>query len=128
MRVAAALLFLALAGFFALGALGPAGGAAAPERPRPHAFVGEVSAVYPAMSKLVVRENLRAGATKGTTFLVNSHTRIVRGKKPAELSEIRANDHVTIKYVTEAGGLRRALTIRVVPVASSEPAAPSASK
>jgi hypothetical protein len=92
-----------------------------PHRPRIHSLVGEVVEVQPADQKLIVRETLHDGSPKTTTFSTTSRTVVVRGADPATLADVRANDHVTIKYREDAAKNKEAVTIRITPSAAPKP-------
>ncbi|MGH9443813.1 MAG: hypothetical protein ACRD16_16230 [Thermoanaerobaculia bacterium] len=92
-----------------------------PRRPRVHSFVGEVVEVQAAQQKLIVRETLRDGSPKTTTFLTNARTVVVRGADAAGLADVHANDHVTIKYREDASKNKEAVTIRITPSAAPKP-------
>ena len=94
---------------------------APPRRPKIHSFVGEVVEILAAEKKLTARETLRDGSPKTTTFALTNDTTVSRGKDSCTFSDIRVNDHVTIKYSDEPGGARRALTVRVTPSAAPKP-------
>ena len=94
----------------------------APRRPRVHSLVGEIVQVRPAEQKLIVRETLRDGSPKTTTFTTTPKTTVVRGADAATLADIRANDHVTIKYREDSARNKEAVSIRVTP--SAAPRAP----
>jgi len=91
--------------------------APAPERARIHGFVGEIVQIYPAIGRIVARDSLRAGSRKETTFQIERSTRITRAGLAGSAADIHRGDHVTIKYLVAAGGVRRAVTILVTPVA-----------
>jgi hypothetical protein len=95
----------------------PKSGSPEPHRTRPRGFVGEVVAVSAAESSFTARETLNDGSPKTTTFRTTPQTRITCGKDPCALSDVKANDHVTVKYADAASGERRALTVRVTPAA-----------
>ncbi len=90
----------------------------APRRPRIHSFVGEVVEVQAAVRKLVVRETLRDGSPKTTTFSTTAKTAVVRGADTATLADVRANDHVTIKYREDSAKNKEAVAIRITPSAA----------
>ena len=90
----------------------------APRRPRIHSFVGEVVEVQAAVRKLVVRETLRDGSPKTTTFSTTAKTAVVRGADAATLADVRANDHVTIKYREDSAKNKEAVAIRITPSAA----------
>lgn len=94
----------------------------APRRPRVHSFVGEIVEVRAAEQKLIVRETLRDGSPKTTTFATTPKTAVVRGSDAATLADIHANDHVTIKYREDSARNKEAVSIRITP--SAAPKAP----
>ena len=94
----------------------------APRRPRVHSFVGEIVEVRAAEQKLIVRETLRDGSPKTTTFATTPKTAVVRGADAATLADIHANDHVTIKYREDSARNKEAVSIRITP--SAAPKAP----
>ncbi len=94
----------------------------APRRPRIHSFVGEVVEVQ-ADQKLVVRETLRDGSPKTTTFSTTAKTAIIRGTDAATIADVHANDHVTIKYREDPAKNKEAVSIRITP--SAAPKQPS---
>lgn len=97
-----------------------------PRRPRIHSLVGEVVEVQAADQKLIVRETLRDGSPKTTTFSTTPKTVVVRGTDSATLADVHANDHVTIKYREDPQKKKEAVTIRITP--SATPRLPKASK
>jgi hypothetical protein len=90
-------------------------------RTRAHSFVGEVVEILPSEKKLTARETLRDGSPKTTLFVLTPQTSVLRGKDLCSVSDIRVNDHVTIKYSEDAAGVHKALTIRVTPSAAPKP-------
>ncbi|HET7452316.1 MAG TPA: hypothetical protein VFL12_06215 [Thermoanaerobaculia bacterium] len=103
----------------------PAPGASAPRRPHTHFFVGEVVEIVAPEQRFSVRETLRDGSPKVTFFTADPATTVFRGKEPAAFADLRANDHVTIKY-TETDKARRTLSIRITPSKPPKPAATAA--
>lgn len=99
----------------------PGSTSAAPRKPRIHSFVGEVVEVRAAEQTLVVRETLRDGSPKTTTFATNARTSVVRGMDAATLSDVHANDHVTIKYREDGARNKEAVSIRITPSAAPKP-------
>jgi hypothetical protein len=97
-----------------------------PHRPRTHSLVGEVVEIQAADQKLIVRETLRDGSPKTTTFSTTPKTTVVRGTDPATLADVHVNDHVTIKYREDPSKNKEAVTIRITP--SAAPKAPKPSK
>lgn len=91
----------------------------APRRPRIHSFVGEVVEIQ--ADKLVVRETLRDGSPKTTTFSTTAKTAVIRGADPATLADVHANDHVTIKYREDPAKNKEAVSIRITPSAAPKP-------
>lgn len=89
-----------------------------PHRPRIHSLVGEVVEIQPADRKLIVRETLRDGSPKTTTFSTTPKTVVVRGADSATLADVHANDHVTIKYREDKEKHKEAVTIRITPSAA----------
>ena len=92
------------------------------KRPRAHFFVGEVVEIVAGQMRFSVRETLRDGASKVTFFTATADTAVLRGKDRATFADLRANDHVTIKYA-EGTGEKQAISIRITP--SAKPKAPS---
>ena len=121
------------AGFLALAAPAPAPPPAsssssatpAPHRsPKAHFFVGEVVEIFASENRFSVRETLRDGSPKVTFFTADPDTTVFRGKEPAVFADLRVNDHVTIKY-TEISGMRKTVSIRIIPSAKPKPAPPA---
>jgi hypothetical protein len=83
--------------------------------------VGEVVEVQAADQKLVVRETLRDGSPKTTTFSMTAKTAVIRGADAATLADVHANDHVTIKYREDAAKNKEAVAIRITPSAAPKP-------
>jgi len=96
--------------------------APAPKKPRFHFFVGEVVEVVAGQTRFSVRETLRDGPPKVTFFTATPETAVFRGKEHGTFSDLRVNDHVTIKY-GEGKGEKQAISIRITP--SAQPKAPS---
>jgi hypothetical protein len=97
-----------------------------PHRPRIHSLVGEVVEIQTADQKLIVRETLRDGSPKTTTFSTNPKTGVIRGADSATLADVHVNDHVTIKYREDSSKNKEAVTIRITP--SAAPKTPSPAK
>jgi hypothetical protein len=93
---------------------------AAPRRPKVHSFVGEVVEYQPVEQKLIVRETLRNGSPKTTTFRTTPKTQVIRGADAAGLADVRPADHVTIKYREDAEKNKEAVTIRITPSAKAK--------
>jgi hypothetical protein len=93
----------------------------APRRPRIHSLVGEIVEVQAAVQKLIVRETLRDGSPKTTTFNTTLKTVVVRGADAATLADVHPNDHVTIKYREDAAKNKEAVSIRITPSAAPKP-------
>ncbi len=91
---------------------------APPHRVRVHSLVGEVVEIQAADQKLIVRETLRDGSPKTTTFATTPKTVVVRAADAATLADLHVNDHVTIKYREDASKNKEAVSIRITPSAS----------
>ena len=100
---------------------------APPRRPRTHSLVGEVVEIQAAEGKLIVRETLRDGSPKTTTFSTTPKTVVSRATDSAALSDIHVNDHVTIKYREDAAKNKEAVSVRITPSASAKPGKAGAS-
>lgn len=129
------LTFLTLAlGLVAATATPPAAPSpAAPPASAEKTIVGVVVSLDQAQGKLVVQESSRTVRVKGeepkkenVELSVDASTRIVIGRNPAALSELKAKDHVVVRYVVTPRGAR-ATSLRVAErkAGPATPAAPS---
>lgn len=81
--------------------------------------VGEIASVDAAHGSLVVVETAKTKKKAGQpepkrerlTIRLDASTRVLRGKSPASPKDLYAADHVVIRYVVAADGLR-ALSVR----------------
>jgi hypothetical protein len=101
--------------------------ASAPHRARTHSLVGEVVEIQAADQKLIVRETLRDGSPKTTTFSTTPKTVVLRAADAAGLADVHVNDHVTIKYREDASKNKEAVSIRITPAAAPKTPKPATS-
>ncbi len=111
--------------------------AAAPAPPATSAaaektIVGEIVSLDVGQSRLVVQEASRTVRAKGeepkneiVTLQVDGATKVVIGRNPSVLTELKPKDHVVVRYVVTAKG-PRATSLRVAERTPPTPATPAA--
>lgn len=121
---AAAALFLALPA--AASPQAPVASAPPPAAAAARTIVGSVVSVDAAAGAVVVRESVRTEksgaqpAAETVSVRVDAATQILRGKRTATLSDLRAGDHVVVRY-TGTAKEGRALSVRVADAAPPAP-------
>lgn len=101
--------------------------AAAPEK----TIVGEIVSLDAGQGRLVVQEASRTVRAKGeepkkeiVTLQVDGSTKVVIGRNPSALTELKPKDHVVVRYVVTAKG-PRATSLRVAERTPPTPPTPT---
>ena len=106
---------------------------AAPTTPPTRTIVGAILSIDAAHGLVVVgrhgtaaHESTPARAGESVTVTLDGATQILKGKRPASVSELKAKDQAVVRYQLTPKGAR-ALSVRVADLVVRTPAAPNTS-
>lgn len=119
-------------GLMAANAASPASPAtAAPSATAEKTIVGEIVSLDAGRGRVVVQETSRTVRNKGeepkkeiVELHVDGSTQVLIGRNPSTLTELKARDHVVVRYVVTPKG-PRATSLRVAERTSPTPATPA---